>query len=117
MQLSLRRLLKGLSFLSIFFKKHISGALPLGIYLIDPYLFPAGCLILEYNILSEDKKIKGLIGEIIAAKCLKKKGFIVYRPSRILRFLEEVNAPDNYEVQFLRRYQKTMDFFAVLPGP
>jgi hypothetical protein len=69
----------------------------------------------EYNILDESTHVKGEIGEVIAANYLRKIGFIVKRPWRIISLLERVGVPNNYEVQFLRRYKKTMDFFAVYP--
>jgi hypothetical protein len=71
----------------------------------------------KYNLLEESTKVKGEIGEIIAANYLRKSGFIVHRPWRILSLLERVGVPNNYEVRFLKRYRKTMDFFAVFPCP
>jgi hypothetical protein len=68
-----------------------------------------------YNILTENSQVKGRIGEVIASHYLRKQGFIVNRPSRILRQLGRAGVPNNYEVQFLRRYRKTMDYFAVYP--
>ncbi len=70
----------------------------------------------KYNILEESTKVKGEIGEVIAANYLRKSGFIVHRPWRILSLLERIGVPNNYEVRFLKRYRKTMDFFAVFPG-
>jgi hypothetical protein len=71
----------------------------------------------KYNIIEENTKVKGEIGEVIAASYLRKSGFIVHRPWRILGLLERVGVPNNYEVRFLKRYRKTMDFFAIFPGP
>jgi hypothetical protein len=68
-----------------------------------------------YNILTGNSQVKGRIGEVIAAYYLRKQGFIVDRPSRILKLLGRAGVPNNYEVRFLRRYKKTMDYFAVYP--
>ncbi|MFQ5815492.1 MAG: hypothetical protein ACE5G7_03235 [Candidatus Hydrothermarchaeaceae archaeon] len=68
-----------------------------------------------YDILKGNSQVKGRIGEVIASHHLREMGLIVDRPSRILSLLKRAGVPDNYEVQFLRRYKKTMDYFAVLP--
>ncbi len=59
--------------------------------------------------------LAGRIGEEVASYHLRSLGFIVARPWKVLGVLEKAGVPDNYEVEFLRRYQKTMDYFAVKP--
>jgi hypothetical protein len=59
--------------------------------------------------------LAGRIGEEVASYHLRSLGFIVARPWRVLRVLERAGVPDNYEVEFLRRYQQTMDYFAIKP--
>ncbi len=68
-----------------------------------------------YEILNGPSKLMGEFGELVASSYLKKLGFIVRKPHSILDLLYRVNVPRSYEVGFLRRYSKTMDFFAVLP--
>jgi|TARA_B100000315_G_scaffold258182_1_gene309429 hypothetical protein len=69
----------------------------------------------EYNILTGNSQVKGKIGEILAAHYLSEQGFIINKPYRVLKILENAKVPNNYEVQFLNQYQKTMDYFAVYP--
>mgnify|MGYP004211014849 CR=1 FL=1 len=80
-------------------------------------VFPnrADIMAATYNILTGNSQVKGRIGEVIASHYLRKQGFIVNRPSRILKLLGRAGVPNNYEVQFLRHYKKTMDYFAVYP--
>lgn len=59
--------------------------------------------------------LAGRIGEEVACYYLRSIGFIVARPWRVLGVLEKAGVPENYEISFLRRYQKTMDYFAVQP--
>ena len=80
-------------------------------------VFPnrADIMAATYNILTGNSQVKGRIGEVIASHYLRKQGFIVNRPSRILKLLGRAGVPNNYEVQFLRHHKKTMDYFAVYP--
>ena len=59
--------------------------------------------------------LAGRIGEEVACCHLRSLGFIVARPWKVLGVLEKAGVPENYEVEFLRRYQKTMDYFTVKP--
>lgn len=59
--------------------------------------------------------LAGRIGETVASYHLRSHGFIVARPWKVLGVLEKAGVPANYEVEFLRRYQKTMDYFAIKP--
>jgi len=59
--------------------------------------------------------LAGRIGEEVASYHLRSLGFIVARPWKVLGVVEKAGLPENYEIRFLRRYQKTMDYFAVRP--
>ena len=57
----------------------------------------------EYNILTGNSQVKGKIGEILAAHYLSEQGFIINKPYRVLKILENAKVPNNYEVQFLNQ--------------
>lgn len=69
---------------------------------------------MEYN-LKENNYLKGMVGEKIVEHHLKQMGFMVFRPPRLLGILNRLGCPGNFEVEFLKKYRKTMDFFAILP--
>lgn len=67
-----------------------------------------------YNLLASNK-LKSEIGELLVAHVLRRKGFIIYRPAKLLTKIEKLRLPRSYEVEFLEKYGKTMDFFAIFP--
>ena len=69
---------------------------------------------MRLNLLSSNK-LKGEIGELLVAHLLRRRGFLVYRPERLLAKIERLGLPQSYEVEFLREHSRTMDFFAIYP--
>jgi len=69
---------------------------------------------MRYSLL-ESKKLKGEIGELIVAHLLRRKGFFLYRPWKLLEKIEKLKLPESYEVEFLRENYRTMDYFAIFP--
>jgi hypothetical protein len=67
-----------------------------------------------YSIL-ESKSLRGEVGELLVAQVLRKKGFYLYRPAKLLAKIKSLELPETYEVEFLRKHSKTMDFFAIFP--
>ena len=67
-----------------------------------------------YSLLASNK-LKGEISELLVAYLLRRKGFLVYRPERLLAKIERLGLPQSYEVEFLREHSRTMDFFAIYP--
>ena len=67
-----------------------------------------------YSLLASNR-LKGEIGEILVAHLLRRKGFLVYRPEKLLAKIRCLRLPESYEVEFLEKHRKTMDFFAIYP--
>ena len=67
-----------------------------------------------YSLLASNK-LKGEISELLVAHLLRRKGFLVYRPEKLLMKIRRLKLPESYEVEFLREHSKTMDFFAIFP--
>lgn len=47
---------------------------------------------------------------------LRREGFLVYRPGKLVERVRRMGLPESYEVEFIEEHRRTMDFFAISPG-